>query len=147
MSRLLASTLFSFFLFVFFVLFALEAATFSRLAQFFPYYISITGAVLSFIYTTIQMRELIKQRESKEELMTLKIKRPLKYLVWLIGYVVLVYIAGIIVASVLFLAAFLYVESRFSVIKTVMSISVVVTGLMLFSNFMNLYWPNNLLGL
>ncbi|MDV2686123.1 tripartite tricarboxylate transporter TctB family protein [Alkalihalophilus lindianensis] len=146
MSRLLASTLFSFFLFVFFALFALEASTFSRLAQFFPYYISIAGAVLSFIYTTIQIRELVKNKKVQEELATLNMKRPLKYLAWLIGYVVLIYVLGIIVASILFLASFLYIESKFTVLKTAMSISIVVVGLLLFSNVMNLYWPNNLVG-
>ncbi|MGO4888423.1 tripartite tricarboxylate transporter TctB family protein [Anaerobacillus sp. MEB173] len=146
MSKLAGSTLFSFCLFLLFGALALEAMTFSRLAKFFPLYITVAGAILCLIYTIILLRTLVKKEGLPEELKKLQFTKPLKYLSWLLGYVVLVYIVGFLVATGLFLAAFLYLESKFSVVKTAISISIVLVCLILFSDVMNLYWPKSLLG-
>ena len=147
MSRLVGSIIFTFFLFLLFTGLALEAMTFSRLAKFFPLYITLAGAILSFIYTFVQIRTLVKKEGLPEELKKLKFKRPFIYLAWLLGYVGLIYIVGFLLATALFLGAFLYFESKFTIIKTSISISIVLVFLILFSDVMNLYWPRSLLGL
>jgi hypothetical protein len=147
MNKLVGSTIFTFCLFLLFAGLALEAATFSRLAKFFPLYITIAGAILCFIYTIVQIRTIIKEEGLPEVLKKLQFKTPLKYLGWLLGYVVLVYIVGLLVATGIFLATFLFFESKFTIVKTAISISTVIVCLIVFSNIMNLFWPRSLLGL
>lgn len=125
---------------------ALEAQQFRELARFFPFYISIMGAIIVFAELLLQIR---RQNRS------IKLKRPihenlpmaLKYLLVIIGFLVLIYIFGIFVGTAIYLFGFLYFETKFGLVKSIISVVIVVAVIMFFGNVMNLYWPKSLLNL
>jgi len=138
--------LFSTFLFLMFTLAIFEALTFSRLAQFFPLYISIAGSVLTLIYLIKQLFELYKQKEKEGEATKLPILKPLRYIAWIIGYLLLIYIGGLMLATAIFLMVFLIFESKMTFLQTSISVVVVLVGVSALSSALNIYWPTNILG-
>ncbi|MBR3120291.1 MULTISPECIES: hypothetical protein [Oceanobacillus] len=139
--------IFSGFLFILFTLAIIEALTFSKLAQFFPLYISIAGSVLTLIYLITEVYKLYKQKVKEGEQIKISLLAPLRYIGWILGYLVLIYIGGLMLATAIFLILFLILESRMNFIHTGISIIAVLIGISLLSSALDIYWPTNLLGL
>ena len=74
------------------------------------------------------------------------IRRTLPYLGWFVGYVVLIRVVGIFVATALFLWMFLYLQARMRWWGILISVVVVVGFLQLMGDFMDLHWPASFLG-
>lgn len=79
MSKDVLNLYFSIFLFILFSLAMIEALTFSKLAQFFPLYISIAGSVLTFIYLITEVIAFYRRKTAAGEQIKLSILRPLRY--------------------------------------------------------------------
>ena len=146
---------FGIFIFVLFSFAAYTSMSFHRLAMYFPFAVSVLGVILSGFYVG---KLLIKRRrqtssaagEPAAEISTdaaSEIRKALPYLAWFIGYILLIALAGIVVASAIFLAAFLYREARMRWWGVLISVVSTLVILFTFSGVMRLYWPRNLLGL
>lgn len=147
MSKDILNLTFSAFLFILFTFAMLEALTFSKLAQFFPLYISIAGSVLTLIYLITQLIDLYKQKTADGQKVEIPILKPLRYIGWILGYLLLIYIAGMLIATALFLLVFLKVESNLTLLQTIISVTIILVGILIISPALNIYWPTNLLGL
>lgn len=147
MSKDILNLTFSAFLFILFTLSMIEALTFSKLAQFFPLYISIAGSVLTLIYLITQLIDLYKQKTADGQKVEIPILKPLRYIGWILGYLLLIYIAGMLIATALFLLVFLKVESNLTLLQTIISVTIILVGILIISPALNIYWPTNLLGL
>ncbi|WP_010531848.1 tripartite tricarboxylate transporter TctB family protein [Lentibacillus jeotgali] len=148
MSKEVKSILFTFFLFIIFCYMGWEANSFSDKAKFFPFFVAIGAAVLSFVSLVLQSIDLFLRKQKNEHTEDIgEIKRVLQYVLWVVGYIALIYVVGLILATILFLLVFLLVESKFRFVTTVFSTVLVIGGLFLISNILNLYWPSGLLGI
>lgn len=150
MSKEMKSILFTGSLFIMFCIMALEANTFADKAKFFPLFVALGAVFIALVSITLQTIQLIKSRksnENKDEEEAGETGEMIKYVLWIIGYVALIYIIGFMPATILFLLAFLLVESKFRIITTIPLIVLVVGVLVVFSNIMNLYWPTGLLNI
>ena len=146
------SLIFTFILFVFFCWAAIEANTFSDKASFFPLFTAIISANVSLISFILQLIQYVRKRKagvsaSDEEDTETPISNILYYLGWIAGYVVLIYLIGLIWSTLIFLLAFFLIESKFKVWKAALFSVIVVTIIISFGNLMNLYWPEGLINL
>jgi hypothetical protein len=146
MSKEKLSIIFSILVFAIFGLAALEAQNFRELARFFPFYIAIMGAIVVLADLIVQLRRRSKSKKPEKALHE-NLPAALKYLLIIIGYLVLIYIFGIFIGTAIYLFCFLYFETKFGLIKSIISVAIVIGFIMLFGDVMNLYWPKNLLGL
>lgn len=146
MAKEIKSIIFTVFLFIVFVLMALEANTFSDKAKFFPFFVAIVASILCFISVILQTIDVLKKKgtlsksENKDEL-----KGLFKYLGWVVGYIAGIYVIGFIFATILFLLLFLKLEAKLKVVGTLLSTSIVIGVLLLLEYAMNLYWPLGIL--
>lgn len=69
------------------------------------------------------------------------------YLGWVVGYIALIWVAGLIPATVVFLAGFLTFVARARWVLVVVGTATTVVALIAISEVMNLYWPSSLLTL
>lgn len=153
---------FGVFVFIVFSLAAYTSIGFHRLAMYFPFAVSVLGVVLSGVYVGTLLLSRIRGVAEKpldpdkatvlDESMEIpdavsEIRKALPYLAWFIGYILLIALAGIVVASALFLAAFLYREARMRWWGVLISVVSTLVVLYTFSGVMRLYWPRNLFGL
>ncbi|MBU8596124.1 hypothetical protein CHH78_06370 [Shouchella clausii] len=122
------------------------ALQFSRLAQFFPLYVSVAGTVCTAIYLVVLIIRYRKENAPSSRV-AVSIVRPLRYIAWLLGYIAFIYLVGMLIATSLFLVAFLMVESKMPFIKTALSVAIVLIGISAASSLLGVYWPTNLLGL
>lgn len=146
MNKSLANIIFTGFIFALFTLAALEALTFSRLAQFFPLYISVAGSILSLLYLIKVIKEHIKITSPEERYEQIAILKPLRYIAWIIGYLLMIYVFGILIATAVFLFVFLILESKLKVLTSVLSTAVMLVIITYLSEAINIAWPTNLLG-
>ncbi|CEI82504.1 hypothetical protein J18TS1_29210 [Oceanobacillus oncorhynchi subsp. incaldanensis] len=138
--------IFSGFLFSLFTFTLIEALTFSKLAQFFPLYISVAGVILTFVYFIAQVFTIYKQQKKEENQTILPLLQPLKYIGWVIGYLLLIFIGGLLLATVIFLFTFLIFESKMKLLSAGISVVFVLICVSLLSSALDIYWPTNLIG-
>lgn len=155
MTKQAYSLLFSVGLLLLFSYAAWEATNFNELARFFPLYISLAAVLLTFILVLqsmvafmkarkVQQRSAGKAGQEKQEQQEEK-ESVLRYMLWFIGYVAIIYVFGFMAATILFLFAFLRIETKYNLTKTVISIAIVYGLIQLFSSVMTLYWPEGVI--
>ena len=136
---------------VLFLITGIAGTGFQRLAMYFPVTVSSLGFVLSAIFVFLNIRQKIKnpavvtsenETEEKEYFIG-----SVRYLAWFVGYIVLIYIAGILIATSLFLGAFLFFEAKMRWWGILISVVAALVVLNVISSVMRLYWPQSLLGL
>lgn len=137
--------LFTAFLFLLFSVAMFDAMTFSKLARFFPLYISVAGTVLSLIYLIRQIVTIIRNKGITGSDI-ISFSRPLRYIGWILAYLLLIYIAGLLPATSIFLFSFLILESGMNTIRSGISVIVVLVAISSLSSALGIYWPTNLLG-
>jgi hypothetical protein len=138
------SLIFSIGFFILFSLMAWEALSFKELARFFPQYIAIGAAVLSLFDIFFKIKKLQKIKQENEPLHG-NLAAVMKYILWIFGYLIMIYLVGLVLATIIFLAGFLMVEAKLSLVKTGLSVGVVIILIMFFGDVMKLYWPRSLL--
>jgi hypothetical protein len=144
MSKDKLSLIFSSAIFLLFSWMAWEALNFKELARFFPQYIAIGAAILAFIDIFIKIRKLLKGKQDHDPLHE-NMAAVVKYIVWIISYLIMIYLVGLVLATAIFLTVFLTVEAKLGLIKTGISVGVVLIVIMVFGDVMKLYWPRSLL--
>lgn len=146
MRKDLLAVLFSFLQLIIFGWMAWEAAHFSELARYFPFYIALIATILVLIDVISGIRKWRRSR-SKGQPFHHNMRGLFKYVGWICSYIGLIYLVGFMLATAMFLFMFLYVEARLRVTRIALSISIVMVVLLLFSHFIQLYWPQNVLNM
>lgn len=153
------SLVFTLFLFVVFTLAAIEANNFTNLASFFPLFTAIIAANLALISSIIQginiyklKKGIINESDAKDNAIELESENAslgliFYYVGWVVGYVLIIYLLGLIIATIIFLVLFFTIESKFKVWKTLLATAIVITLIISFGNLMNLYWPTGVINL
>ncbi|WP_252311130.1 tripartite tricarboxylate transporter TctB family protein [Sinobaca sp. H24] len=144
MTKQTLNVIFTFGIFMVFVWAAFTALTFSRLAQFFPLYVSIAGSILSGIYLIKEIIKIRKQKKQGSHPKVLIIK-PLIYTGWIMGYVITISLVGLFIASTIYLISFLLIESKFTFFKTIYSTGIALVLITVLSNLLNIAWPQSVL--
>ena len=144
MSKSAYSMLFSVCILFLFSWTAWQAAGFKKLASYFPLYISLIAIVLAVIQVIIEIRKY-KANTAHEEQEQSGFGNVIQYIAWFVGYSVVIFILGFIIATGVFLVLFLKLETKYSWLKTALSTAVTIILLLLFGELMNLYWPTGLL--
>lgn len=139
-----------------------EANSYQELARIFPFYIGLAGVVLAlsnlaFDVTRIRKRGMVI---GEEELSTAVLseradpkvaraafQRVVRYVGWILGLVLLIWIIGILPAAVVFIVLFLKVEAHRSWVLIVIGSAVTLAGLMLLRSILNIRWPASLIEL
>ncbi|WP_227937156.1 tripartite tricarboxylate transporter TctB family protein [Alkalihalobacillus deserti] len=135
-------------LIVVFVYTFIDALHFAEAARFFPLYVSASGIVLISLELIITFFKTKKQSHGDPTLFHPHLKLALRYIAWVGSFLLLIFIMGFKLAAVLFLLAFLKMESGFSWIKTVIAIACVMLFFIIVGDwYLNLNWPKNLLNL
>lgn len=135
---------------VLFLVTGIVGTGFQRLAMYFPVTVSGLGFLLSAIYVGLHIRTLRKNPtvvtdESKAEEKEFFFG-SVRYLAWFVGYIVLIYVAGILISTAVFLGTFLLFEAKMRWWGALISIVSAIVILNIISSVMNLYWPQSLLG-
>lgn len=141
------SLVFSILLLFIFCWTAYEALQFAELARYFPLYVSVLGITLVVIELISSIVKNIKNPGNKTEFHP-QLKEAFKYILWIVSFLLLIYIVGFKIATAIFLLSFLILESKFKLVKALLSVAAVIFFLIIFGDYyMNLNWPDNLLNL
>ncbi|WP_082235498.1 tripartite tricarboxylate transporter TctB family protein [Halobacillus massiliensis] len=143
MTKQSLNIIFTFFIFIVFIWAAVTALTFSRLAQFFPLYVSIAGSIVSGIYLVMEVLKIMKQKDKSSHSKVLIIK-PIVYIGWIIGYVFTIFLVGLFIASAIYLITFLLIESKFTFFKALYSTGIALVIISVISNLLNIAWPQSI---
>jgi bacteriorhodopsin len=135
---------------IFFLWTAWEALGFAKLAQFFPLYVSLVAITLIIVQLYLGIKSKISGSSSAsdaEEVNVLRERMPayLVYIGWFLGYILLVYLIGFLVATGIFLFAFLIKESKMSLIQTITGVVITLGFIIFFGRVMHMYWPEGIL--
>lgn len=158
MTKSKLSILFSFFFLIIFVYMAWASTGYNPLAKYFPLFLSILGAVLAFVSvvkdfkeakvmnTNIEEKQDNKSQEQAWDIpITHDFKVAAKNFLWVLFYFVLIMIIGFILATIIFLVAFLKIRTDFNWIKIILSIGITIGLLFLLAEIMYLKWPSGML--
>lgn len=142
---------FGIFTMIIFAITGIVGTGFQKLAMYFPVTVSALGFLLSGIYVVLHIRSIIKKTTVAEEATMEEQKKDIYssfyYMGWFIGYIVLIYVAGIYISSAIFLGTFLFFEAKmrwWGILITVVSCMVLLFTI---GRVMHLYWPQSLLGI
>ena len=137
------------------ILYTIEATTFTPLARYAP---ETAGTAASVLLALVVVRELIRlirydpdrpaaygrtieyMEDSEGDVTPAILRASLKYTGWIVGFVVLIWLLGLIVAAPLFLALFLLIDARSSIRFTAISIVGVLVCLWLLGQ-LGFTWP------
>jgi hypothetical protein len=142
-----------------FVYGAIEALSFSARAQYMPLYVSVAGAVLCALLLVLDYRRILRgagpmsrnvedyddPEETQEDDET-RIGLAAYYLAWMTGYIVLVALVGLPLGSAVFVASFLLIDARMSLLGTAIGVAALIGCMVAISHFMHLRWPPSLIG-
>jgi hypothetical protein len=145
MNKSSATLMFYLFLFVFFGWMAVEARRFQETASYFPLSIASVASILVIVAAVKQIVSI--RKGEKSEPFHEKFHFVLKYMLWVIGYVILIYLVGFILASVIYVSLFLFLEAKISFLKIICVTATMVVFIIVISHWLELTWPSNVLGL
>jgi hypothetical protein len=139
-----------------------EARNFPALSGLFPTVISLAGIVLALFTLVIDVRRWRREggavgADAPATASTAQLEpgasigyafaRAGRYGLWLLSYLFLIWLIGLVPASAVFVALFLLVEARVRVRYLVVGSGVTVAGLLTLANAVNLFWPRSLITL
>lgn len=131
---------------LFFIYTAVEATTFRQLASYFPFYLSLLGIACISIEIIRQLINLKKGKsEDKDDVVHPNIRAAIKYMGLLVLYAVMVYVLGMVIASAIYVFAFLFWIARMKWWKAALTTGVLIAVVVGFADMMNLYWPKSLI--
>ena len=88
-----------------------------------------------------------KETSAEERAEYIQILKPLRYIAWVLAYLLLIYVFGFIIATAVFLFVFLIYESRMKVMQSLLSMAITLVVVTYLSAAINIEWPASLLGL
>lgn len=138
--------IFTLFLAITFIYCAIEAMKFSEKAQFFPLYISILAIILVLIELIMTSVSTFKRKYTSQPLHP-HLKKVIFYLGLILLLLGLIRIIGFKIGSTIFVTFFLWLLADFKWVKAIVAGIIVFLCLEFFGDYyMNLYWPQNLMG-
>ena len=148
MSRLkLEQILFTLFIGLLFLAAFLLAKQFPATAQKFPNALLLTGLAFSVLH---MLRILIDRKSYPANVtdkgITAQFKKIAPYIFWILGYYLLIYLVGLVLASAIFVIAFLIRNTTMQWYYTIFSAFMVVTLMLFIGKLLSLKWPFGLLG-
>ena len=140
------SLLFSISVFLVLIWMAWEATRFQKIASYFPLYIALFAIVLIVINLIMQIKDMIKNTDDEEKL-TMQMTIPvIKYILWFVGYLVLMLFVGFLIGTVIFLFLFLVIESRIKLFTSIFIVAVTIAAVIHLGRVMDLKWPTGMIG-
>lgn len=141
---------------VLFAVTAYQSLDFDELARMFPLSISIGAVLLALVNFSAdflrwrRMGSAVSDDVAETAVLTddregiaRGLANALRYLSWFVGYVALIWLVGLLVATVVFLGAFLVVEARARLWLIMVGPVVAVIGLVALTTAMNLELPDH----
>lgn len=108
-------------------------------ASYFPLAVSGAGALMVATVLVTDLRDLA--RHGRAPVDRTQARRSARYLLWIAGYLVVIFIAGLMGATAIFLATFLRLEARLRWWVIGVCIAATLTALYVISLVLNLAWP------
>lgn len=148
MSRLkLEQILFTLFIGIIFGAAFILAKQFPATAQKFPNALLITGLGFTVLHL---IRALLSKNTYPKDVTDKGIANQFSkitpYIIWIIGYYLLIFCFGLVIASALFVIAFLIRQANMAWYYSVFSAFIVVTLMLFIGKLLSLKWPFGLLG-
>lgn len=123
-----------------------ESSSFPSKAGVYPWAVGVLGVVLVVVEIILTLTRKSKASEDVDEVSQLGVVNVLgkvgPYLLWLAGYYLLIYLFGLVVASALFVFAFLSLVAKARWYLALGAAGVLVAFLLGVSELLNLYWPD-----
>lgn len=144
---------------VFFVYIIMESLEFRSLAGYFPLSVASSALVLGIVNLGIDVTRILRHGSAiaGSEMETAAIKesadpvarrqallRMARYVGWFVGYIALIYVFGMRIASPLFLFAFFWRDAKTGLPFAVLGAAGGTAVLLLASDVMKLRWPESL---
>ena len=128
---------------------AWEAANFQELASYFPLYISLFAIVLVSIDLIKQIRNLVVSDSDGEnsEINRKEALAVVKYILWFFGYFILIITIGFLVGTTVFLLLFLILETKFKIVKAVITTAITLAVILALGEIMGLRWIVGIFGI
>lgn len=141
--------IFTFFVGAVFIGAAILSFAFPESARRFP----LTVTILSALFVVIQILKLYlntKQEDTKEDASNQKTvlsqgKKIAPYIIWILGFYLLIYIVGFVIASGIFVFAFLLTQAKLRWYFALISAAIVVAGILFLGDLLSLKWPFGLI--
>ncbi|WP_018922888.1 tripartite tricarboxylate transporter TctB family protein [Salsuginibacillus kocurii] len=127
-----------------FVWMIIEALNFQEQARYFPFYVGLLACLLMIITIFKEIKDAKKKGPETEKFHN-HLGRVIRYAGWLLFFVILIYIFGLIPAITIYLLLFLLLEAEIGWIKSILSTSIGVTVICLLSIYLDLDWPSSLI--
>ncbi|MBS3976740.1 MAG: tripartite tricarboxylate transporter TctB family protein [Syntrophomonadaceae bacterium] len=129
---------------------AWEALGFAKQARFLPLYVSLVAIPLVIAQLFLEIKNKAtndSSANSAEDFNALKERMPalLVYMGWVLGYVLLIYLLGFLVATGIFLFAFLKRESGMTLVQTITGVVITLGFIVFFGRVLHMYWPEGIL--
>ncbi|SFB01449.1 Tripartite tricarboxylate transporter TctB family protein [Lentibacillus halodurans] len=148
MTKSALSIAFSAGLFLVLIWMAWEAANFQELASYFPFYISLIAIVLIVVDLITQLRKVRKKEvDDKDEISKKETGAVIKYILWFVGYLLMMLLIGFLIGTSVFLLLFLLLETKLKLIKAVPITALTIAVILLLGRIMSLEWPSGMIGI
>jgi hypothetical protein len=131
-----------------FVWVVLEARSFPSKAGLYPWAVGILGLVLAAVEIGLTITRKSKPMEGEPQFqgddggLMRGVRQAFPYMLWLGAYYVLIYLLGLVVASGLFIVAFLSLVGKLRWFVALGGAALLVLFLLGVSELLNLYWPD-----
>ncbi|WP_096187176.1 tripartite tricarboxylate transporter TctB family protein [Evansella halocellulosilytica] len=126
-----------------FLWFAMEATSFSDRARFFPLYISLIAIFFVVLELAVGIFRTVRKKADSDPFHP-NLTEALTYILWILFLLILIYLVGFKVGSIVFLGAFLYFVTKLKWWKVLAAVLITFLCLYLFGDhYMNLHWPHN----
>lgn len=147
------------FLLAVFVGMAVIATGFSPLARTFPLTVSVAGVVLAAARLASQMWKYARSSvavadhgqtdaaSTEENASEGTTKRVVRFFGWILGYLLLIKVAGLLIATAIFITAFSRIEARMRWIHIAIVALAALAGLYLLGSLLGIVWPQGMVDL
>lgn len=129
---------------------AWEAHGFPRLARIFPYTIAVAALTLCLAEVARVLYSWWRGKAPPDAAdspgLVKQLPAALPYLLWIGGYYLAIAMFGFIIASALFVFAFVTIVGKLRWPYAMVGTALLLAGMLLMGDVMNLYWPQGLLG-
>lgn len=126
---------------------AWEASSFVKIASYFPLYIALFAIVLILVDLTNQIIKMSRKKDSEKKVSKKTAGSVFRYILWFVGYLLLMLLIGFLIGTSIFLFLFLMIESKMKIAKVLMIIALTIMAIMIFGYVMDLRWPIGVFGI
>lgn len=138
--------LFSILLLVIFSWAVWDSIDFQPIARHYPLYLGSAAIILIIIDLVLYIRTEKENSENNNSDISDSIewKSSLKYIAWIVGYLITMYVFGFIISTTLFLLFFLKLEAKMNWLKSILVPIGIIIIVMMFNEFVGVNWPSGM---